>query len=140
MDHFENQLRDLLNEITVLYADTLNDDISQKNKIKNYKEGGAKIMAAIELLEKLKNGINEIDIQDQSYVQMDRMKEFIELLELPGFRFNEIMTTTKMLKKISNQLNTPGAIIDPIVEQHTMEKNNMIHHPASKQIVDLYEQ
>jgi hypothetical protein len=129
----ENQLRDLLNEITILYTDTLNTDTTQKNKIKNYREGTTKITTAVELLEKLKSDINDIDTQNQATVQMDRTKEFIELLQLPGFRFNEIITTTNMLKKISTGLTTP-VTIDNHVELDTMLENKPV------KLIDVYEQ
>jgi len=129
----ENSLRFLLDDISINYADTVNKNMTQKNKIQNYKEGVDKIGEATRLLKKMKDDINKIESQDQTYGQVERTKDFIELLQLPGFRFNEITTAMDILKKIVNQLSIPAKI-----EECNIENNVMIESIDNQQ--DVYDQ
>jgi len=129
----ETSLRFLLDDISINYADTVNKNMTQKNKIQNYKEGVDKIGEATRLLKKMKDDINKIESQDQTYGQVERTKDFIELLQLPGFRFNEITTAMDILKKIVNQLSIPAKI-----EECNIENNVMIESIDNQQ--DVYDQ
>lgn len=129
----ETELRHLLDEISINYADTLNEHMTQKTKIKNYKEGIDKISEAKQMLKKMKEEIINIESHDQTYGQAERTKDFIELLQLPGFRFNEVVGAMNMLKIIANQLSMPAKI-----EECNIENNVMIESVDNQ--VDAYDQ
>jgi hypothetical protein len=131
----ETELRSLLDEISINYTDTLHGNMTQKNKIKNYKDGIEKIGEANKMLKKMREEIAKIESQDQTYSQVERTKDFIELLQLPGFRFNEVMTAMDILKRMANQLSSPAKI-----EECNIENNVYIESFENQNTIDVYDQ
>lgn len=116
----ETELRALLDEISINYTDTLNGNMTQKIKIKNYKEGIDKIGEANKMLKKMREEIVKIESKNKTYGQVELIKNFMGMLQVPGFRFNEVVTAMDMLKRMANQLSIPANIEECHIENNVM--------------------
>lgn len=118
-----SKLCNIINEIDAIYVDSVNKN-TYYDKLDNYTRINNLTNEAKQLIENLKNEISNFNfnVLAEDNLPLDKINGYIDLLNVPNLKFNEIIDIVNELRKINLHIPTVGVVIEHI-EQETMQEN-----------------
>ncbi|XWV24965.1 hypothetical protein QJ856_gp0814 [Tupanvirus deep ocean] len=131
METSSKRLNGIMEEIALISIDTQNlgkKPLQMEKKLQNYTKGNLLIDEATQLIEKLEQEIQNIDFSKADKSQINKVNEYIDLLQRTNPRFDEVMYIVEQLKAISSGLPLTTEIHDNI-EQEVVHEHEEITNP-----------
>ncbi|XWV26215.1 hypothetical protein QJ857_gp0861 [Tupanvirus soda lake] len=123
METSSKRLNSIMDEIALISIDTQNlgkKPLQMEKKLQNYTKGNILIEEATQLIEKLEQEIQNMDFSKADKSQINKVNEYIDILQRTNPRFDEVMYIVEQLKAISAGLPVTTEIHDHI-------ENEVIH-------------
>jgi len=114
----ESRLNDVLDEIAIIYS-SYDENNTPLKKINSYNKCSLLITEAKRLIEELKIEIINMDNNPKkaSQSQMQQAQTLIDLLQLPGLKFDHLKQIIVSLREIDNEIPSKATIIDNIEKE-----------------------
>ena len=119
------KLTDLMNEISVMYVESIGTLTMQK-KMENYNKASIMIEEAEKLIDTLQKEITDLPQNKITKIKMSRIiNELVKFLEAPQLKFSEVLSIVQELRTICNSLPTSVHVSNNLEQEIVYEENDV---------------